>query len=80
MLQNVQLYYLIQIDHYQSLSQAAEELHVSQPAISNAIKRLETQLGVKLSVRWKQKEETESNTLTWRWIKVTLVVSFGDII
>lgn len=48
MLQNVQLYYLIQIDHYQSLSQAAEELHVSQPAISNAIKRLETQLGVKL--------------------------------
>ena len=51
MLQNVQLWYLMQIEHYQSLSLAAEKLHVSQPAISAAIKRLENQLGVKLTER-----------------------------
>lgn len=51
MLQSIQLWYLVQINQYKSLSQAADALHVSQPAISNAIKRLETQLGVQLLER-----------------------------
>lgn len=48
MLQTTFLYYLIQISHCQSLSIAAEKLHVSQPALSASIKKLEEQLGVKL--------------------------------
>lgn len=48
MLQTTFLYYLIQISHCQSLSIAAEKLHVSQPALSASIKKLEDQLGVKL--------------------------------
>ncbi len=51
MLQTTFLYYLVQIAHYQSLSIAAEELHVSQPALSSGIKKLEEQLGVKLLER-----------------------------
>ena len=48
MLQTTFLWYLVQIGHYQSLSIAAEKLHVSQPALSAGIKKLEKQLGVKL--------------------------------
>ncbi len=48
MLQTTFLYYLIQISHCQSLSIAAEKLHISQPALSASIKKLEEQLGVKL--------------------------------
>lgn len=48
MLQTTFLWYLVQIAHYQSLSIAAEELHISQPALSAGIKKLEKQLGVKL--------------------------------
>lgn len=48
MLQTTYLYYLVQIKHYQSLSIAAERLHVSQPALSKGIKKLEDQLGAQL--------------------------------
>ncbi len=51
MLQTTFLWYLVQIEHYQSLSLAAEQLHVSQPALSKGIKTLEEQLGVKLISR-----------------------------
>ena len=51
MVQTTFLYYLAQIARYQSLSIAAEELHVSQPALSTGIKKLEEQLGVKLLER-----------------------------
>lgn len=51
MLQTTFLWYLVQVEHYQSLSLAAEKLHVSQPALSKGIKTLEEQLGVKLLSR-----------------------------
>ena len=51
MLQTTFLWYLVQINHYQSLSIAAEQLHVSQPALSAGIKKLEQQLEVKLLER-----------------------------
>jgi DNA-binding transcriptional LysR family regulator len=51
MSQTTFLWYLVQIEHYQSLSLAAEQLHVSQPALSKGIKTLEEQLGVKLLTR-----------------------------
>ncbi len=51
MLQTTFLWYLVQLEHYQSLSLAAEKLHVSQPALSKGIKTLEEQLGTKLLER-----------------------------
>lgn len=42
------LWYLIQIDKYQSFSLAAENLHISQPSLSIAIKNLEKQLNLQL--------------------------------
>lgn len=49
--QNHPLYYLIQIDNYQSLSLAAEHLYLSQPALSQAMKNLESELGLTLLKR-----------------------------
>ena len=51
MLQTTFLWYLVQVNQYQSLSIAAEKLHVSQPALSSGIKKLEQQLGTKLLER-----------------------------
>lgn len=42
------LWYLIQIANYQSFSIAAEQLHISQPSLSLAIKKLEEQLDLQL--------------------------------
>src|SRR6516225_9694208 len=40
---------------YESFTRAAEELHVTQGAISQQVKALETQLGVKLFIRERQR-------------------------
>lgn len=48
MLQTMFLRYLIEISHYRSLSVAAEKLHISQPALSKSIKKLEQELNVQL--------------------------------
>ena len=45
---NHPLYYLIKINVYQSISLAAENLHISQPALSQAIKNLEKNLNLTL--------------------------------
>src|SRR5262245_351249 len=46
-----QLSYFVAVAHHQSVQRAAEELHVSAPAISAAIAHLEATLGVQLFVR-----------------------------
>lgn len=46
-----QLSYFVAVAHHQSVQRAAEELHVSAPAISAAIAHLETTLGLQLFVR-----------------------------
>lgn len=51
MLQSMPLWYLVQVGKYQSLSIAAEQLHISQPSLSVAIKKLEEQLGLQLLTR-----------------------------
>ena len=43
-----QLKYFEEVANQQSMSQAAEQLHISQPALSKAIAKLESELGVKL--------------------------------
>lgn len=51
------LWYLIQIDKYNSFSLAAEKIHISQPSLSIAIKKLEEQLDLKLVDRQYHKTE-----------------------
>lgn len=46
-----QLTYFMASCRYQNISRAAEELHISQPSISAAIKNLEEEFGVRLIVR-----------------------------
>ena len=46
-----QLSHLIEITRLQSISKAAETLHISQPALSASVKSLETELGVALFKR-----------------------------
>ena len=45
MIQSTFLWYLLKISQYKSFSATAEALHISQPALSSAIKTLEEQLG-----------------------------------
>jgi len=49
-----QLYYLCEIAKNRSISYTAELVHISQPALSSAIHKLEAELGVKLLNRLRQ--------------------------
>lgn len=49
-----QLYYLCEIAKNKSISYTAELVHISQPALSSAIHKLESELGVKLLNRFRQ--------------------------
>lgn len=43
--------YFIAVAKYQNMTRAAEELHVAEPAISQAVKRLSNELGIRLFER-----------------------------
>ncbi len=47
-----QLEYLMKIGKYNNMTKAAENLHISQPALSESIKRLERELGITLLERY----------------------------
>ncbi|HAM79466.1 LysR family transcriptional regulator [Ornithinibacillus bavariensis] len=46
-----QLTYFIEVAKYKSITKAAEQLHISQPALSKSIKALEEELGTTLLIR-----------------------------
>lgn len=51
MLKSDPLFYLMKVGQYQSLTLAAENLHITQPALSIAIKNLEKELNLQLITR-----------------------------
>ena len=46
----IQLKYFQTICKYNNITRASAELHVSQPSLSNAVKELEREFGVSLSL------------------------------
>ena len=68
-----QLIYLVAVDRRGSFVEAAEECHVSQPALSMQIRKLENTLGVKLFDRGRQPiEPTEIGRRLIRQARMTL--------
>ena len=53
-----QLEYLMKVGTYQNMTKAADALHISQPALSESIKRLEKELG-----RWQKKVRDQRKEL-----------------
>ena len=47
----LQLQYFAEVARLESFTKAAQSLHISQPALSQTVKRLENELGVKLFER-----------------------------
>ena len=64
MIELEQLKQLIAFAKYGTLSKVAEELYISQPALSRSIQKLEKTLGVELFDRKKNKMELNENGKT----------------
>lgn len=61
MIEIVQLQHLIAFSEYKTLSQAAQELHVSQPVLTRSMQKLEEELGVSLFNRTKNSITLNAN-------------------
>lgn len=65
-----QLQYFFEVAKAQSISKAAETLHISQPALSKMIKNLEAELGMTLLIRTnKASELTDAGMVVFEYAK-----------
>ena len=71
---NLELYRIFYVvAKHKHMTKASEELHISQPAISQAIKKLEDQLGGILFIRSnKGMELTKEGTMLFEYIQSSL--------
>ena len=70
----MQMKYFDAVCHYQSISKAAEELHVTQPTITVAVQTLEKEIGINLFQRkGRQLILTPEGTIIWS--KVTPILA-----
>lgn len=68
-----QLYYFSEIVKQESISKAAEVLHIAQPPLSQQLKKLETELGTVLIHRYRQKWElTETGEVLYQYAEKLL--------
>lgn len=68
-----QLQYFIAVIEHMNYSKAAEKLHISQPSLSNAIKKLEQEVGSSLLERnTRNLQLTEAGQLLYERAKVIL--------
>lgn len=73
MLDLKQLQYFIAVTEQMNFSKAAEKLHISQPSLSNAIKKLEQEIGSPLLKRnTRNLQLTEAGELLYERAKVIL--------
>ena len=49
-----QIFYAIEIANTGSMTKAAENLYISQPSLTNAIKELENEIGIQIFLRKKK--------------------------
>lgn len=69
----VQMEYIVKVADERNITRAAERLHISQPALSRAIARIESNLGVAVFRReGKQLVLTEMGSHVYTWAKETL--------
>lgn len=61
MFELVQLEYLVAVAEYETVSNAARQMHISQPALSRSIQHLEEELGVILFDRFKNRVVLNEN-------------------
>lgn len=55
-----QLRYFLVAARYQHVTKAAEEIHIAQPALSQIIKRLESEVGTSLFEKKRQKHNVDA--------------------
>ncbi len=74
-----QLHYFREIVNQESISKAAEVLHIAQPPLSQQLKKLETELGTILIHRYRQKWElTETGQVLYQYAE-KLLFTMKDI-
>ncbi len=76
----IQLEYFITVVDEKNVTRASELLHISQPALSKAISRLEQEVGSKMFIRTgRQNELNDQGRLFYQWAKNTLE-GYDDLI
>lgn len=72
-----QVKYFLKVAELKSFTKASEELHISQPALSNAVRSLEKEIGAKLFDRFGNRIELNANGIYFREHVVPAVMALN---